>query len=80
MSRPTRTSFSMKCPECDDVIDIESWVTVSFGREEFWGAPARTDDSECEVSLVSDCPTCKTQTIDEGEAEQHFWENEYERY
>ena len=65
----------MRCPECDDDIDIDAWVYIGSRRENFWGAPVSVDESECEIDSIPDCPTCKKQTIDEYHAIQHFWDN-----
>lgn len=75
MSRPTREYISMRCPECDDDIEITAWVTISKRTEHFWGAPCSVDESECDVDSIPDCPTCKTQTVDEYDAAEHFWNN-----
>jgi hypothetical protein len=73
------TSFCMRCPECDDDIDdIEADIYIGSRTEHFWGAPCRVDESECDITSVPDCPTCKRQTVSEDAAQEHFWDCVYD--
>lgn len=74
-------TFSMPCPECDaDVDDIEGTYTECWGREEFWGAPVVTDESEFEVDHIPECPSCKRVTLDPGVVSDWFWSQEVASY
>lgn len=68
------TTFSMQCPVCDgEVEDIEGTYIECRGREEFWGRPVATDDSEFEVDHIPECPTCRRVTLDPAAVSDWFW-------
>lgn len=70
-------TFSVQCPDCDeDVEDVEVEYTECYGREEFWGAPVRTNDSEMEVLVIPKCPRCNRVTVTDEAVTQQFWERE----
>lgn len=71
------TTFAMECPVCDDEIeDIEGAYIEARGREEFWGQPVTTDESEFEVETIPPCPSCGRVTLTPEQVAEHFWDVE----
>lgn len=75
------TTFSMQCPVCDgEVEDIEGTYIECRGREEFWGAPVVTDESEFAVEHIPECPDCGKVTLENQQIHDFFWTREVVNY